>query len=74
MTAIYITLAVLAYLLIASALTGVMIRWDKEMKDDCWVGIIGWPCLLLLIIPVVLIPVVLFLLFVKLTKRIGGVK
>lgn len=69
MTAIYITLAVLVYLLIGSVVAGLLIRSDNKMADDCWVGIIGWPMMLILFIPVII-----FYLFILLAKRIGGVR
>lgn len=68
MTAIYITLAVLAYLLIGSVVVGIGIRTVGN-DNVTWVEIVLWPVW-------VLVGIVHFPLkfVIYLAKRIGGVK
>jgi len=62
---LYIIGGVIAYLLVGSVVIGLMIRIDETMAEDCWVGILAWPALGLLL--VTLVPVALG---IELAKRI----
>lgn len=70
MTAIYITLAVLAYLLIGSVVVGIALRTKTLGIDNAsGASVVGWPLIVALLCTVVVLG-----LLGKFAKRIGGVK
>lgn len=70
MTAIYITLAVLAYLLIGSVVAIVMVRIEgKESNSEIGLVVFCWGLVVLLVLVFIL-----WEPFRYLAKRIGGVK
>ena len=70
MIAIYIIGGIVAYLLIGAVVAGLIIRTDENMDEDCWVGIVLWPAVLIIgiVLALVCLPIKAS---VRLAKFIG---